>query len=418
MIVYRRSAWSLVVVVGAFASRAAASPSPDEASAKKLRDQAIYEDYLATNFAEAQKKLLRAISICDSVPGCAAPLRARLHCDLGVVDFALLKRDEGRVQFGAALDEDAGVSLEPDVQTPEVQIAFAEVKNARPPDAARPTPEPPPGAVAEPKPTPKAERKGARTTEPKDDAERSSSDETEASDCPPGFPGCHATGAPVEADSTPTEPTAFKTNWLHVGLEQDLMVVDSKTDVCGGGTGYTCFDSSGTYYAATPYPRAGDALNGGLTTATMRAVLGYDRALNANLSVGGRVGFALGGGPARPNAAAFVPLHIEARGTYWFGRNALAHRGLRFFVLAATGVAQVDAAMPVNVYDSLDAYRSGQAQHYKAWHKAGLGFGAIGGGAMVAFTPSSGLLLDLKVMEMFPTPGTVVGIQVGYAVGL
>jgi hypothetical protein len=416
VIVHRRSAYSLaaLVLVSAFASRAAASPSPDEAAAKKLRDQAIYEDYLATNFADAEKKILRAIAICDSVPGCAAPIRARLHCDLGVIDFVLLKRDEGRVQFGAALDEDASVALEPDVQTPEVQIAFAEVKNARPAETPRPTPTP----FVEPKPAPNAERKAARRTEPTADAERSPSDETEASDCPPGFPGCHATGTPSEADSTPREPTEFKTNWINVGVEQDLMLVDSKTDACGGGTGYACFDNNDKYYAAAPYPKAGDAVNGGFTLATTRILLGYDRAINANLSLGGRAGFALGGGPARPNAPGFLPLHLEARGTYWIGRNALARSGLRFFVLAATGVAQVDASMPVNVYDTLDAYRSGQAQHYKAWHKAGLGFVAFGGGAMVAFTPTSGLLLDLKVMEMFPTPSSAVGIQVGYAVGL
>jgi hypothetical protein len=196
------------------------------------------------------------------------------------------------------------------------------------------------------------------------------------------------------------------------------MLVESKTDACGGGTGYTCFDSSGNYYQAAPYPHAGDAVNGGLTAATTRVLFGYDRAIGANLSLGGRVGLALGGGPARPSAAAFLPLHVEGRGTYWFGPSPLARAGLRFFVLAATGIAQVDAAMPVNVYDSLDAYRSGHAQHYSAWHKAGLGFGAIGGGAMYAFTPSSGLLLELKVMEMFPTPSSAVGIQAGYAIGL
>jgi len=414
------SALIICGLLASAASPAATAASPNEAAAAKLRQQAIYEDYLATNFAEAGKKLSQAIALCEgTTPGCAPAMRARLHCDMGVIDFALLKRDEGRAEFANALDEDPSVALDADVSTSEVQLAFAELKSKRPANKARATiAEPPPTTDAETK----AERKGPRKAEPKvetrSDEEHPTPDETDTSDCPPGFPGCHAAGASTEPDSVATELTGFKANWLSLGVQQDLMLVDSKTDACAGGTGYTCFDNGGTYYASSPYPRAGDAVNGGFTMATIRILLGYDRALTANLTLGGRIGFALGGGPARPNGSAFFPLHVEARATYWFGRSPLARSGLRFFALAAAGMAQVDAAMPVNVYDSLEAYRTNQVQHFKAWHKAGLGFGGLGGGAMVAFTPSSGLLLELKVMEMFPTPSSAAGIQLGYAVGM
>jgi hypothetical protein len=37
---------------------------------------------------------------------------------------------------------------------------------------------------------------------------------------------------------------------------------------------------------------------------------------------------------------------------------------------------------------------------------------------MVAITPSTGIALEAKAMEMFPTPATGFGLQLAYVVGL
>jgi hypothetical protein len=37
---------------------------------------------------------------------------------------------------------------------------------------------------------------------------------------------------------------------------------------------------------------------------------------------------------------------------------------------------------------------------------------------MYAFTPNSGLVLEAKAMEMFPTVATGIGAQLGYVIGL
>ncbi|HLK35231.1 MAG TPA: hypothetical protein VKU41_00675 [Polyangiaceae bacterium] len=390
----------------------AASPAEAEAEAEKLRKAAIYEDYLATNFADAERKLSQAISQCGGA--CGPKVRARLHCDLGVVDFALNRKIQGRAELTTAIDTDESVALDPDVSTPEVALAFAELKGGR--GHGAPSVPPPAASAQTPAPAPVKEAPEAPET-----ADSSSDTETTApSDCPPGFPGCKTNEAPSDKDKAQSEEdkAEAKTNWLNISFEEDLLLLDGRTDACAGGTGYTCFNSSGTFYAATPYPHAGDAVNGGLAPATMRVLVGYDRTMTRNIQLGARVGYAFGGGPTRPTAASFLPVHAEARATYWIGSNPIAHAGFRVFGLAAGGVAQVDASLPVNVYDSLDAYKSGQAQHYQAWHKAGLGFAALGGGAMYAFTEGSGLLLELKVMEMFPTPATVPAAQLGYAMGL
>jgi hypothetical protein len=261
----------------------------------------------------------------------------------------------------------------------------------------------------------------------------------DASDCPPEFPGCHAAaarsaacvaddecqdgqscsdGACVASGRSERPAAAYKRNWLSVAFQEDALLLPSAGDACAGGSGYTCFGSDGSYYGAQPLAGADDQVNGGLTLATMRVLFGYDRAVGENVTLGGRLGFALGGGPQRPGAGGFLPLHAEARGAYWFGDDPLARSGIRFFVLAASGAAQIDAAVPVDVFASRQAYQGGQSQSYQAWRKTGLGFVALGGGAMLAFTPSTGIALEARAMEMFPTTATGFGLQMAYLVGL
>jgi hypothetical protein len=508
----------------------------NDAAAGKLREQAIYQDYLATDFASAEKKLTQALSLCQSTSDCTPALRGRLHCDLGVIEFSLQKPDDGRAHFTSALKEDPTVKLEPDLATPDLEREFAAIKGAGTPAAsgsAGGTPAPaavpegdfvhtPPAsqAVLTPLPLyaelpegvdatkvvvrykgwgvtrwktlplrkmgkgyggeipctdvgdlPGAFKYFLQASDANGDVVATSGrlDKpysvailqhlegeaphlpdrdppaacTRSSDCPPGFPGCHSSAPSTvacvsvdecspgqecregvctgEAEEAATGPTEFKANWLTIGFQQDLLLLSSANDACAGGTGYTCFDSNGGYYKDVPLAGAGDAVNGGLQPATSRFMVGYDRAVLANLTVGGRLGYAIRGGPTRPSAGGFLPLHVEGRAMYWFGHFPLARKGLRFFALAGAGMAQVDASIPVDVYANQAAYESQKSQQYQAWKKAGLGFAALGGGGMYALKAASGILLEVKAMEMFPTPsglGTVLAAQIGYVVGL
>jgi hypothetical protein len=255
---------------------------------------------------------------------------------------------------------------------------------------------------------------------------------TRKSDCPPGFPGCDngpseklcassddcGAGDTCQDGLCEAAPTAPKKNWITLALQSDLLYLPSAGDACSGGTGYTCFDSGGGYYGGVPLQGQDDTVVSGVAAATMRVLAGYDRVFGQHLMLGGRVGYAFNGGPQRPTASSFLPLHAEARGTWWFGHDPLARAGFRFFVLASGGVAQVDAGVQVDAYATAQALRMGQSQNYNAWKKAGLGFAAEGGGAMYAFTPSTGVVLEVKLIEMFPTPGLGGGVQLGYAVGL
>src|SRR5882724_11542348 len=91
--------------------------APKDAAALKLADDAINGDYLATNFAEAEKKLRKAIALCGA-SACTAQVRAQVHRNLGVVLIAGLNRAlDGKAEFVEAIKADPTVGLEKDLTT-------------------------------------------------------------------------------------------------------------------------------------------------------------------------------------------------------------------------------------------------------------------------------------------------------------
>jgi hypothetical protein len=385
---------AMAAVVGLFASREA-SGADNDAAALALRKDAIYDDYLATRFADAETKLLKALSMCDGASDCEVTTRARLHCDLGVIEFALDNPKEGRQHFASAVHKDPKVTIGHDLSTPELEKELAAAKTA--------AGAPPPSSASD------------------DSAAGEAAPSSEPVDCPPGFPGCKESQAKdAQTKDEPAEgpepvDLPFKRNWFSLGFQVDALLLPSANNACAGGTGYTCFGSS--YYAGRPLAGADDVVNGGVKIGTMRVLLGYDRALTANFTVGASLGYAFNGGPQRPGGRAFEPIDAEARASFWFGHAPLARAGFRFFVTGAVGMAEVDASIPVDIYPTAAAYQAGQSQDYAAWKKTGLGFVALGLGAMYALTPSSGIVLQLRGQQMFPTTGAGAALQLGYSMG-
>jgi hypothetical protein len=395
-----RSPGPLAALAGLVVALAAgpAAAAANDAAAKKLRQQAIYDDYLQTRFDEAQTRLLEALALCAGARDCASATRARLHCDLGVLEYAMQKPDDGRAEFVEAVKQDPGVAIDHDLSTPALERAFAAAggRARTATDTASGSP-----------------KDAAETVD--DDSTKGSPDK-QGADCPPGFPGCHDDSEKPEEPAPPPD-APHKRSWVSVAFQAEALVLPTAKDACGGGTGYTCFNGS-TYYATQPLHGADDVVNGGIRLGTKRVLIGYDRAVGDNVTVGGRAGFAFGGGPTRPGGRGFDPIHLEGRATYWFGHDPLARSGLRFSATAAVGYAEVDAAVPADVYASAAAYQAGQSQTFDAWRKTGNLFGALGLGAMFAFTADSGLELEVKGMAMLPTTGTALAAQIGYVVGL
>jgi hypothetical protein len=130
---YARSYLLLVLTVCALSARTRpAGAAPKDAAALKMADDAINNDYLATNFADAEKKLRRANTLCGP-SGCSPQTRARIFRDLGVVLVAGQNRPaDGRNAFAEALKLDPNITLEKDLTTPEVEQAFQAAKGSAP----------------------------------------------------------------------------------------------------------------------------------------------------------------------------------------------------------------------------------------------------------------------------------------------
>jgi hypothetical protein len=522
----------------------------NDGAALKLRKQAIYTDYLATDFAAAEKALNKALSLCAKPTDCEPSTRARLHCDLGAVLAADSKKDEATAQFQAALKDDPSVTIDKDVTSQEAEQAFAAAKGggAAPaaPDAGGEAPatgkppagKPPAAESGEAKPPPVegdmkhepvvesptstpiplyVEVDGAtkvyarykpiggdwktvqfkkmgegwggqipcgdigdspgdikyfiqatsgegdviasygRQKDPAvaklvaqltgeaphfPDQEPPGKCAASSSDCPPDFPGCHAKEEKVSCQSnedcetpgqtcvegfcsSPEEAAAGevppKMNWISVSVQQDFLLLPGKSDVCLGGQGYACFDTSNNYYQGVPEAGIDDTVSGGLGLATTRFLIGYDRLFGDNFMLGVRLGYAIGGGPQRnptngPSGAAFLPVHAEGRFAYFIGKNPFRRKGFRFYAAVSGGIAEVDSSLQTWAYPQ-GATNTTPENQYNAWMKTGTGFGAVSLGSMFAITPAMGPFLEIKGMELFPTMGTALGAQLGYSIG-
>lgn len=393
----------------------AAAASPD-AEAQELADQAIFTDYLQLDFAAGEKKLLKAIKVCET-GSCSPTVQAQVYRDLAVIYITGMKRpDDGRKLLVKALHLDPRVALDADLTTPDLIRVFGEAKEAvaAEPEASAPEAAPTLTKPAEAKPKAvAAEQKKAVEEE----APAGSMDEGGAADCPPDFPGCDATSdqpkAPAEEESR--QDLGIR-NWLSAGLQQDFLVFAGASGVCGADhpEELSCF-RAGDAFRAPPAQAAGDEgeVAGGFRPATTRLLIGYERTFFPNVALGVRLGYAIGGGPAEPNGPGFLPVHAELRGSYWF---APLERGrLRPYATLGAGLAQVDGSVTTQVVDRQGAQVA--VSRVTVWKKTGTTFASFGGGAMYPLNEHGGITAELKGLVLFPSSGVSISLQAGYSHG-
>jgi len=412
-----------------------ASAATQDAAAQELADQAIFTDYLQLDFKSGEKKLKKAIVLCETGT-CSPTVTAQVYRDLAVIYVTGMKRSQaGHDLLVKALRLDSKLALDADLTTPELVRVFnaakEEVARSASEKAAEPAPTPLPD-----EPQPKKElkpKKEALDEEPgaKRRAAAGSMDDTRPKgsvDCPPDFPGCETVSdEPVRSE--PEEPAADLgvRNWLSAALQQDFLMFSGGSGVCGPDrpTELSCFRAGDTFRPGTADNTAGSggSVAGGFRLATTRLLIGYDRVLFPNIALGVRAGYAFGGGPAEPDGAAFVPIHAELRGTYWFG--GIQPGKLRPYALLGGGLAQVDSSVTTQVVDRCPSSAEnppctvGQIalSRVTVWKKTGTTFAALGAGALYPLNEHSGINAELKVSLLFPSSGMSVGLQAGYTHG-
>jgi len=90
-----------------------AHAGPQDKDAQKLLDSAMNDDYLATEFDKAKKKLEDAVAKCGA-SGCSPELLGKINIALGTVyGVGLSKSAEAKTAFIAALQADPKAALDP-----------------------------------------------------------------------------------------------------------------------------------------------------------------------------------------------------------------------------------------------------------------------------------------------------------------
>ncbi|MDB5215505.1 MAG: hypothetical protein JWO86_3432 [Myxococcaceae bacterium] len=297
-------------------------------------------------------------------------------------------------------------------------------------------------------------------------------------DCPPNFPGCKKAG-PVTGPAEVTgkdggefceEDTECKSKeckaskctdfegggegekkvrrvWVGVSLGFDYTLVPSESDVCAlsstkdgqlplNGSNYYCVNSDGTDYPfreapGIVSPRNGenarlvrgtsDKVSGGGAFGNIRVLASVDYAVTLNILLGARLGYVLNtypGQAAKDDSKSFPPVHLELRGTYLFGQDALLKK-VAPFVMVGGGVSTFETAVKVSVVETNPTTNLKTAKDVDAWQLAGPIFMTFGGGARVGLSDRAALMLGARVNLAFgnafaPSFGPDVGIVFGF----
>ncbi len=394
-----------------------ASAGPKDAQARKMLKQALEEDYLETRFDDAEQKLRAAIQLC-ATSGCADDVRAELHAALGAILAGGKKElEDARDEFVEALKIDPKAQPDAGMLSTEVTFAFEQAKSKLGLGAADPKPKAPVDPPA---------KKKIKVQDPeplKDDKRLDKDGKPESKD-----------------DKDPIDEKPTRKNWITLSFAPDISIVGG-TNVCskdkdGRTSNYVCLrnDTTNSLYAGTPTQDNGNNINAGLSISTLRLMLGYDRVIIDNLTLGARVGFAFNGGAGD---AKFLPVHVEGRIGYWPGKRPFAGSIVRPYLMLSGGLAQVDTKVNVEVLEdgvacgatnpknstspcttkSPDGNVEKRIQTLTVYKQAGLGFGALSFGVQFAPTASVALYLAVRGNITFPVVTGVFSPEGGLSLG-
>jgi hypothetical protein len=307
-------------------------------------------------------------------------------------------------------------------------------------------------------------------------------------DCPPNFPGCKKGGAGAEekagneagADceednecqsgtcknnkcTAPKEEEGqqgkFKRFWVGFALAVDVSLLASADDVCllkqdatpVNDANYYCTrqNDEGGYSANSDFPdrndKSGaenkeiqpssssklDKVQGGTALGNIRIFATFDYAFTPNVMAGVRAGYVFGTYPGASasndgKTSQLGPFHLELRGMYVIGKDALAKAGLAPYITVGGGYAPWDTKVPAGVTvkctDANCGVPGGSSTNktVDAYQIAGPIFVTGGGGIRYAFAPRVALLTGLRVNFAFgggasaPSGGLEAGMQFGF----
>ena len=175
--------------------------------------------------------------------------------------------------------------------------------------------------------------------------------------------------------------------------------------------GKVAFPADGPTSAAIVIGRS-DQVQGGFSHGPFNIQGSLDYALNMNMLIGARLGYEALTMPTPTGvSASFPPVHIEARFTYLFGKDAIQAKVAPMAFVAA-GAGEFDAYVPVQVTLMNPATGGLIGPHTEnAWLTAGPVFAAGGGGVRLLLAKKFAATAALKLQGAF-------GGQAGFLFGV
>ncbi len=385
----------------ALSSVAQAENYTRDRAAQRMLDRALNDHYLKTEFDEAERILVGTVQACEDK--CSPNMLARLWMYTGIVRGTGKSDRAGALEaFRNALASDRNIELDADLAQDETRDAFAAAQSELPPADTPPTTTDPP----------------TTTNPPPDDH----------AICPPDLPGCIAEGdvcrstpecqeglvcrrddddgkrrclEKLREPIAPPEPERAR-HWLGLAVALDFAVAPQEQGVCAGVGRYRCYEGDAPFTSTNP-ENAGAGIGSGVARGETRLLLTYEYELDAQLALGARAGFALGGAPD-----GFMPFHGELR-----FRDALTEGAVRPLLFGAAGIAQVDAPVAITLTGD-----DGAQHAVDAYAPFGRFFVAAGIGLDVALAPSVRLEAGVPAALLLPDNGLVFMPSVGLSLGL
>jgi hypothetical protein len=240
--------------------------------------------------------------------------------------------------------------------------------------------------------------------------------------------------------------------WIGLSVGFDYTLVPSADDVCKlkppsdptaplqpvNSSNYYCVGADGTDYPYRPISSAdantnprgqennrlvlgtSDKVSGGGAFGNIRIMASIDYALNMNILLGARVGYVLNtypGQAAKDDGKSFPPVHLELRGTYLIGKDALTKK-VAPYVMFGAGISTFETAVKVSVVETTPT-NTKIAKDVDAWQLAGPGFVTAGGGARIGLSERAAFMLGARINLAFgnafaPSVGPDLGIVFGF----
>lgn len=254
---------------------------------------------------------------------------------------------------------------------------------------------------------------------------------------------CLASATPTTLDDDDDDEGGkdLRRSWISVWVAPNLAMV-SGDDVCStsgqADGGFVCLRENGTHYLGTPTAGQANNVNFGFGLGPVALGLAYDHLIGSNFTLGGRVGFAIGGASATDDdGVSFIPVHLEARGALYFTKDPFASTGARPYVFLGAGMAQIDVPVDVEVLEDGEACEAEDPENFEspctaelpdgsveprrqtltAYKQAGLGFAALGFGIAIAPADPVAIHLGVRAGLTFPVLVPTVAPELAVAVG-